>query len=119
MIAEVREKETKKVELFAASRRSKVMGKLGGNRPMTTTASWISRKPDCCGGDACVRDLRIPVWVLVNYRRLGLSDSGILQAYPLLTAADLEAAKEYAAANPEEIEQAIRKNEVGEAGFVE
>ncbi len=85
---------------------------------MTPTASWISRKPERCGGDACVRETRIPVWVLVNYRRLGGADAEILRAYPALTAIDLEAAWEYAAYNPEEIERAIRANEEGEAGLV-
>jgi uncharacterized protein (DUF433 family) len=86
---------------------------------MTATASWISKKPDRCGGDACVRDTRTPVWVLVNYRRLGTSDVDILQAYPNLTNADLEAAWDYAAANKEEIDESIRENEEGEEGFVE
>ncbi len=86
---------------------------------MTMTASWISKKPDRCGGDACIRETRIPVWVLVNYRRLGASDADILQAYPDLTPADLEAAGEYAAANRQEIDSAIRENEEGAAGFVE
>jgi uncharacterized protein (DUF433 family) len=86
---------------------------------MATTASWISKRPDRCGGDACIRDHRIPVWVLVNYRRLGASDAEILRAYPSLTPADLEAAWEYAAANAEEIDTAIRENEAGEEGFVE
>jgi uncharacterized protein (DUF433 family) len=86
---------------------------------MTTTASWISKKPDRCGGDACVRDTRITVWGLVAYRRLGLSDDQILQAVQGLTPADLEAAWEYAAANPEEVDRAIRENEEGEEGFVE
>ena len=86
---------------------------------MDTTASWISKRPDHCGGDACVRETRIPVWVLVNYRRPGASDATILQAYPGLTLADLEAAWEYALANGEEIDRAIRENEEGAAGFVE
>jgi uncharacterized protein (DUF433 family) len=86
---------------------------------MTVTASWISKKPDRCGGDACIRETRIPVWVLVGYRRLGASDADILQAYPGLTPADLEAAGDYAAANREEIDGAIRENEAGEEGFVE
>ena len=85
---------------------------------MATAASWISKRPDVCGGDACIRDHRIPVWVLVNFRRLGGSDAGILQSYPGLTSADLEAAWEYAAANPDEIDQAIRENEAGDEGFV-
>ncbi len=86
---------------------------------MNTTASWISKKPDRCGGDACVRDSRITVWGLVAYRRLGLSDDDILRAVQGLTPADLATAWEYATANPEEIERAIRENEEGEEGFVE
>ncbi|MGH7224309.1 MAG: DUF433 domain-containing protein, partial [Gemmataceae bacterium] len=65
---------------------------------MTATASWVSKKPDRCGGDACVRDTRITVWGLVNYRRLGLSDAEILQAIDGLTPADLQVAQEYAEA---------------------
>jgi uncharacterized protein (DUF433 family) len=86
---------------------------------MATTTSWVSKRPDRCGGDACVRDTRIPVWGLVSYRRLGASDAEILRSYPSLTPADLEAAWEYAAANPAEIDEAIRENEAGEEGFVE
>ena len=86
---------------------------------MTVTASWISKKPDRCGGDACVRETRIPVWVLVGYRQLGASDADVLRAYPGLTPADLEAAWDYAAANRDEIDRAIRENEEGEEGFVE
>ncbi len=86
---------------------------------MTTTASWISKRPDRCGGDACIRETRIPVWVLVGYRRLGAPDAEILRAYPSLGPADLEAAWAYAAANAEEIDRAIRENEEGEEGLVE
>jgi uncharacterized protein (DUF433 family) len=86
---------------------------------MPTTTSWISKKSDRCGGDACVRDTRITVWGLVDYRRLGMSDAEILGAVQGLTPADLEVAWEYAAANAEEIDQAIRENEEGEEGFVE
>jgi uncharacterized protein (DUF433 family) len=81
--------------------------------------SWISKKPDRCGGDACVRDSRITVWGLVASRRLGMSDQQIMQAVQGLTAADLEAAWGYAAANEAEIGEAIRANEEGEEGLVE
>jgi uncharacterized protein (DUF433 family) len=90
-----------------------------GDDAMTTSASWISKKPDRCGGDACIRDIRIPVWSIVNYRRLGATDEVILEAYPSLTPADLEAAFAYAAAHPEEIDTAIRENEEGDEGLVE
>lgn len=86
---------------------------------MATATSWISKKADRCGGDACIRETRIPVWVLANYRRLGASDTEILQSYPGLTPADLETAWEYASSNAEEINRAIRENEEGEEGFVE
>jgi uncharacterized protein (DUF433 family) len=86
---------------------------------MTATASWISKSSDRCGGDACIRESRIPVWVLVNYRRLGGSVADILRAYPSLTSADLEAAWEYYAAHGDEIDRAIRENEAGADGFVE
>jgi uncharacterized protein (DUF433 family) len=86
---------------------------------MPAAAGWISKKPDRGGGDACIRETRIPVWVLVGYRRLGASDAEILQAYPGLTPSDLEAAWGYAAANREEIDRAIRENEEGEEGLVE
>jgi uncharacterized protein (DUF433 family) len=86
---------------------------------MTTTASWVSKKADRCGGDACVRDTRIAVWGLVEYRRLGMSDADILRAVQGLSSADLEAAWEYASANAEEIDRAIRENAEGEEGLVE
>lgn len=86
---------------------------------MPATASWISKKADRCGGDACVRDSRITVWGIVRYRQLGMSDERIFEAIQGLTPADLEAVWEYAAANVEEIEQAIRENEAGEEGLVE
>jgi uncharacterized protein (DUF433 family) len=86
---------------------------------MSATTHRITKTPDICGGDACIRGHRIPVWVLVNYRRLGGSDADLLRSYPSLTLPDLEAAWVYAAANPEEIDSAIRENEEGEEGLVE
>lgn len=83
------------------------------------TANWISKRPDHCGGEACIRDTRIPVWVLVNYRLLGGSDADVLRDYPSLTVADLEAAWRYAAANAQEIDLAIRENEKADEGIAE
>jgi uncharacterized protein (DUF433 family) len=86
---------------------------------MPATARWISKKPDRCGGDACLRDTRNTVWGAVAYRRLGMSNAQIMQAVQGLTPADLEAAWEYASAHAEEIDEAVRANEEGEQGFVE
>ena len=90
-----------------------------GSGKAETRAPSISKERDRCGGDACIRDSRIPVWVIVNYRQLGGSDGDLFRDYPSLTAADLEAAWAYYAANREEIDRAIRENEEGEAGIVE
>ena len=81
---------------------------------METATSWISKQPERCGGDACVRDSRITVWGLESYRRLGLSAGEIMRRVQGLTAADLEVAWEYVAEHSEEINQAIEENEAGE-----
>ena len=86
---------------------------------MSTITDRITKTAEVCGGDACIRGHRIPVWVLTGYRQLGLGDAEVLHAYPTLTRADLEAALEYASAYPEEIAAAIRENEEGEEGLVE
>ncbi len=85
----------------------------------TKSTSWISKNPGRCGGDACIRDRRIPVWGVINYRLLGRGWGDILKAYPVLTEADLEVAWDYYQKNKEEIERAIRENEEGEEGMVE
>jgi uncharacterized protein (DUF433 family)/predicted nuclease of predicted toxin-antitoxin system len=72
--------------------------------------SWIQKTPDVCGGDACIRDTRITVWGLVEWKNLGLTESEIITRIQGLTSADLEAAWEYYEKNREEIEQAIREN---------
>ncbi|MBW3584903.1 MAG: DUF433 domain-containing protein [Cyanobacteria bacterium 0813] len=73
--------------------------------------SGIQKTPGVCGGDACIRQTRIPVWVLVNARGLGISEAELLEDYPTLRAADLANAWAYAEAYPDEIDTAIRENE--------
>ena len=80
------------------------------SRELTGFIAGIEKTPGVCGGDACIRSTRIPVYGLVEYRQLGLSDAGILEAFPSLTAEDLANAWEYARLRPDEIEQAIREN---------
>ena len=72
---------------------------------------WIQKTPDLCGGDACVRDTRITVWGLVEWKKLGLTEPEIVDRVVGLTEEDLEVAWEYYDKNREEIEQAIRDNE--------
>jgi uncharacterized protein (DUF433 family) len=80
--------------------------------PIAATASRISSTPGVCGGDACVRATRIMVWLLLYLRRRGRTDADLLDAYPDLTPADLDAAWDYYRAHPVEIEQAVWSNTV-------
>ena len=75
--------------------------------------SWkgIEKTPGVCGGDARIANTRIPVWSLVNYRRLGGSDGRILEDFPQLSAEDLVKAWYYSQGHPEEMEAAIQRNE--------
>ncbi len=77
---------------------------------LRTGKSWIEKTPDVCGGDACIRNTRITIWGLVEWRKLGLSDAQIMHFIVGLTQADLDAAWSYYEAHPEEIEQTIREN---------
>lgn len=76
-------------------------------------SNWqgIEKTPRVCGGEARIAKTRIPVWVLVEARRLGYSDADLLTSYPTIQARDLANAWQYAAAHPDEIESAIDRNE--------
>jgi uncharacterized protein (DUF433 family) len=71
----------------------------------------IDSIPDVCGGEPCIVRTRIPVWVLVQARRLGMSEADLLRAYPTLRAEDLANAWAYFRVHRDEIEQQIRENE--------
>jgi uncharacterized protein (DUF433 family) len=77
---------------------------------MATAASWITKTPNVCGGDACIRNTRYSVYGLVEWKKMGLTDARILEHHPDLTQADLEAAWTYYEQHRDEIEQAIRED---------
>ena len=71
----------------------------------------IDSQPDVCGGEPCIVRTRIPVWLLMQARRLGTSESSLLEAYPSLRTEDLADAWAYARYHPAEIEAQIQDNE--------
>ena len=71
----------------------------------------IEKNQNVMGGVACIRQTRIPVWLLYRARQLGLSESAILMSYPGLTATDLVNAWNYADLNQDEIDSEIEANE--------
>ncbi len=67
--------------------------------------------PGVCGGEPCIVRTRIPIWVLVQAKRLGASEADLLQCYPTLRAADLANAWDYYRSHRDEIENQIQENE--------
>lgn len=82
-----------------------VVRDLGDAFPGIESARGVS------GGEPCVVRTRIPVWVLVQARRLGTSEADLLKAYPSLRAEDLANAWAFHRVHKDEIEQQIRQNE--------
>jgi uncharacterized protein (DUF433 family) len=71
----------------------------------------IRKTPGVIGGDACIGNRRIAVWMLVHARQLGLTDDEIRNRYEQpLSEPELAAAWDYYAGHREEIDQAIREN---------
>jgi len=71
----------------------------------------IESNPKICGGEPCIVRTRIPIWVLVQAKRLGKTESELLQAFPTLRAEDLTNAWAYNRSHSEEIERQIHENE--------
>jgi uncharacterized protein (DUF433 family) len=63
------------------------------------------------GGEPCIVRTRIPVWLLVQARKLGSSEADLLHAYPTLRAEDLANAWAYYRAFPDAIDRQIADNE--------
>jgi uncharacterized protein (DUF433 family) len=71
----------------------------------------IESTPGVCGGEPRIVRTRIPVWLLVQFRKLGASEADLLQSYPTLRAEDLTNAWAYYRSHQQEIEQQIIANE--------
>ena len=71
----------------------------------------IDAKPGVCGGVPCIVRTRIPVWLLEQMRRAGVTEQQLLEDYPSLRAEDLVNAWGYVRAHAAEIEAQIRDNE--------
>ena len=67
----------------------------------------IQKTLGVCGGDARIRNTRIPVWTLVSFRQQGADSTEFLRNYPGLIQTDLDAAWAYYSQHPDEIERAI------------
>jgi uncharacterized protein (DUF433 family) len=71
----------------------------------------IESNPQIAGGEPCIVRTRIPVWVLVQARRLGTREADLLHAYPTLRAEDLANAWAYERSHKKEIDTQIKASE--------
>ena len=56
----------------------------------------ITFSPDIMGGQACIRDIRVPVSLIVNMLANGASFSDVLENYEYLEEEDIKQALKYA-----------------------
>lgn len=80
-------------------------------RDLSGDIPGIVSTPGICGGVPRIAGTRIPVWVLVQYRRLGATEADLLHSYPTLRSEDLANAWSYYRIHKEQIEQQIIENE--------
>lgn len=80
---------------------------------ITGSYPGIESNPEISSGDPCIVRTRIPVWLLVNARKLGSSEADLLRAYPALRTEDLTNARAYYQAHRDEIETQIAEHETG------
>jgi uncharacterized protein (DUF433 family) len=75
------------------------------------TDTHVVKSDGILGGKARIDGTRIPVWLLVQYRNLGMSDSELLHSYPSLKPEDLNDAWLYYHHHKLEIDQQIEESE--------
>ena len=80
-------------------------------RDLGDTTPGIESTPGVAGGEPCIVRTRIPVWLLVQARKLGASEADLLLDYPSLRAEDLVNAWTYYRSHRDEIDQQIIENE--------
>jgi len=77
---------------------------------VTHSFPGIESTPGVCGADPCIVRTRIPVWVLEQSRRLGMSEIDLMRNYPTLRAQDLANAWAYVLAHRQEIDRQISEH---------
>jgi uncharacterized protein (DUF433 family) len=71
---------------------------------------FVQETPGVSGGYPCVGNSRVPVRLIVEYTRAGLSVDDILDKYPHLTVEQIRGALDYYAAYPARVDEDIATN---------
>ena len=67
----------------------------------------IQKTIGICGGNARIRNTRIPVWTIISLQHQGADASELLRNFPSLTVDDLSNARFYYTTHQQEIDRAI------------
>ncbi|MGL4502354.1 MAG: DUF433 domain-containing protein [Planktothrix sp.] len=74
-------------------------------------ARIIQKTAGFCGGHACIRYTRIPVWTVISLQQQGADYQEIIQNFPGLTLMDLTAVQAYYETHKPEIDRAIASHQ--------
>jgi len=74
-------------------------------------ARIIQKTAGVCGGYACIRYTRIPVWTVISLQQQGADYQELLQNFPMLTLMDLTAVQAYYETHKQEIDRAIASHQ--------
>lgn len=58
--------------------------------------SRIVADPEICGGEPCIKETRIPVYIILSHMAAGDTEDEILKNFPNITFQDILACLEYA-----------------------
>lgn len=75
----------------------------------------IAKTFGVCGGRACVAGKRLPVWLLVAWRYLGMKRAALVGMHAGILPRDIRAAWRYARVHPEEVARDLRENDRADA----
>jgi uncharacterized protein (DUF433 family) len=103
--------ETAEQLLATLSRAEKAQVLQWAARDLGDAFPGIESRPGVCGGEPCIVRTRIPVWLLEQARRLGVSEADLLRDYPTLRAEDLANAWGYVRSHRDEVSRQIEANE--------
>jgi len=99
----------KELDLLTPAEKARLLQRIV--RDLGDAFPGVESTPGVCGGEPCILRTRIPVWMLEEMRRQGVSEADILRSYPTLRAEDLASAWAYVRVHRSEVEQQIRDNE--------
>ncbi len=71
----------------------------------------IQKTIGVCGGQARIRNTRIPVWTIISFQQQGADTTELLRNFPSLTTDDLSNMQFYYTTHQEEIDRAIASHQ--------